>query len=100
MILTGAPISAKDAREWHICSSIFPRARLLEETLKIAAMIAKHSQIAAGFAKRSVLASQEGGLQNGLDHERSLFIGLMGTQDKKEGVKAFLEKRASKFTNQ
>jgi len=47
-----------------------------------------------------VNASQEGGLQNGLDHERSLFIGLMGTQDKKEGVKAFLEKRSAKFTNQ
>ena len=100
MILTGAPISAKEAREWHICSSIFPRSKLIEETLSIAGKIAKHSQVAAGFAKRSVNASQEGGLQNGLDHERSLFIGLMGTQDKKEGVKAFLEKRSAKFTNQ
>lgn len=100
MILNGAPISAKEAREWHVCSQVLPRDKLLEETMKLATKIASNSQMAAAFGKRAVNQSYESGLQGGLDHERSLFIGLMGTSDKKEGVKAFLEKRPAKFTNQ
>ncbi|TNV76321.1 hypothetical protein FGO68_gene5784 [Halteria grandinella] len=100
MILSGVPISAKEAKEWHICSQVFPREKLTEEALKLAGKIAAHSQMAAAFAKRGVNQAYESGLQGGLDHERSLFIGLMGTSDKKEGVKAFLEKRAPKFSNQ
>jgi len=43
MILTGDPISAKEAREWHLCSSVFPREKLIEEALSLAARIARHS---------------------------------------------------------
>lgn len=43
MVLTGAPIAAKDAREWHICSQVHPREKLTEEALKLATKIAAHS---------------------------------------------------------
>jgi enoyl-CoA hydratase len=99
MILTGAPISAKEAKEWHIVTSVHSREKLVEETLNLAKKIAAQSQISAAFAKRAISQAYESSLQGGLDHERSLFIGLMGTADKKEGVKAFLEKRPAKFTN-
>jgi enoyl-CoA hydratase/carnithine racemase len=100
MILTGVPISAKEAREWHIVSQVHPRDKIIEQALDLAAKIAAHSQMAAAFAKRGVNAAFESALSAGLDHERSLFIGLMGTSDKKEGVEAFLQKRPPKFQNQ
>eukprot|EP00347_Sterkiella_histriomuscorum_P013507 403364453 len=99
MILTGTPISAQEAKEYKIVSQVFPRATILEDALKLAHKIAQYSQLAAGAAKRSINASYETNLQAGNDHERSLFIGLLGTNDKKEGIQAFMEKRTPKFTN-
>ena len=78
---------------------MFPREKLIEEALNLAKKIAAHSQIAAGIAKRAVSQAYESGLSAGIDHERSLFIAVMSSSDKKEGVKAFLEKRPPKFTN-
>ena len=100
MILTGSPISAKEAMDWHILTHVYPRDKLIDETWAIAKKIAQHSQIACSFAKRAILASQDTHLAAGLEHERSLFIGLMNTHDKKEGVQAFLDKRPPKFINQ
>lgn len=54
MILTGAPISAKEAKEWHIVTNVYPKDKLLEEAINLAKKITPHSQIAAAFAKRSV----------------------------------------------
>jgi enoyl-CoA hydratase len=51
------------------------------------------------FGKRAVNTAFEVGITQGNEHERSLFMGLLETNDKKEGVKAFLEKRKPKFTN-
>ena len=99
MVMTGTSISAKEAKDYRIVNSVHPRDTLLEETLKIAKKIAEHSQMAAGAAKRAINNSFETGLQAGNDHERSLFISLLSTDDKKEGVKAFLEKRPPKFVN-
>jgi len=80
-------------------NSIHPKDKLLEETTKLASKIAAYSALAAVSAKRAVLASFETHLQGGMDHERSLFMGLLNTHDKKEGVKAFFEKRPPKFNN-
>ena len=71
----------------------------METATNLANKIAKKSQIAAGFTKRSVKYAFEVGESAAIDHERSLFIASMATKDKAEGVKAFLEKRAAKFTN-
>ena len=72
----------------------------MESTLQLANKIAQKSQVAAGFTKRAVKYALEVGESAALDHERSLFIASMATKDKKEGVKAFLEKRPAKFTNE
>jgi enoyl-CoA hydratase len=54
MILSGTPISAKEAKEWHIATNVVPSDKLIEESLSLAKKIASHSQIAAAFAKRAV----------------------------------------------
>lgn len=72
----------------------------METALAIASKIAKKSQVAAAFTKRAVKYSLEVGESAAIDHERSLFIASMATKDKAEGVKAFLDKRPAKFTNE
>ena len=54
MILSGAPITAREAWEWRIVNNVFPREKLLEETFNLAKKIAAHSQVSAAFAKRAV----------------------------------------------
>jgi enoyl-CoA hydratase/carnithine racemase len=80
-------------------SQVHPKEKLLEEAYKTAQKIAQFSQIAVAFGKRAINSSQEVGVTQGNEHERSLFIGLMSTNDKREGITAFLEKRKPKFTH-
>ena len=100
MCLTGEPISAADALKWGLVSQVVPHEKLLATAQSLAAKIAKKSQVASAFTKRAVKYALEVGETAAIDHERSLFIASMATADKKEGVKAFLEKRPAKFTNQ
>lgn len=100
MCLTGEPISAQDALKSGLVSQVVPKDKLMETATNLAAKIAKKSQVAAALTKRSVKNSLEVGETAAIDHERSLFIAAMATKDKAEGVKAFLEKRSAKFTNQ
>ena len=100
MILTGEPISAEDALKWGLISQLHPdQATLMEAAFTLARKIASKSQVAAAFAKRAVQYSSNVGETAGMDHERSLFIASMGTEDKKEGTKAFIEKRKAKWTD-
>ena len=66
----------------------------------MAELIASKSQVAAAFAKRAVNTAFEVGLSAGNDSERNMFIALMATHDKQEGVSAFLNKRKPKFLDQ
>ena len=100
MVLTGAPIKADEALKWGLVSQVHPHDKLLEEVMKTAKQIASQSQLAAAAAKRSVLASQDMGLQAALKSERNLFISLMSTHDKREGVDAFMAKRKPNFKNE
>ena len=79
MILSGMTISAKEAKDWHIATSVHSREKLIEETLLLARKISAFSQITASFSKRAVNQSMESGLQGSIEHERSLIIGLMVT---------------------
>lgn len=100
MCLTGEQINAADALKWGLVSQVFPdNEKLLEGAFALAKKIASKSQIAAGFAKRAVRQSLEVGENAGMDHERSLFIALMATNDKQEGTRAFIEKRKPQFTD-
>lgn len=98
-MLSGDPITAQDAHKWHIVSRVVPKEALKDETMKLAKKIASHSQIAAAVCKRAINASFESGLSAGIEHERSLFMSLLSTNDKKEGTAAFQAKRPAKFTN-
>ena len=90
MILTGDPITAQEAHKWRLVSAVYPKDQLIPEAIKLAQRIARHSTIATSFAKRAIRQSLELGETSAIDHERSLFIALMNTHDKTEGVNAFL----------
>jgi len=74
-----------------------PPGKYLEEATKLATEIASKAPLAVRSAKAAISASQEAGLSSGLERERSLFYALFGTEDKKEGMTAFLEKRKPNF---
>jgi enoyl-CoA hydratase len=98
MILTGATITADEAKAWGLVNRVVPPGKYLEEATKLASEIASKGPLAVRSAKQAVLASQEKGLSEGLEVESSLFNQLFGTDDKKEGMSAFLEKRKPNFT--
>ena len=83
MVLSGEPISGAEALKWGLVSQCLPDNKaLLEAAFTIANKIASKSQIASGFAKRAVRQSLELGENAGMDHERTLFMALMATNDK------------------
>jgi len=73
---------------------------LLDEAIKLGQKISNHSGIATSFAKRAIRQSFELGESSAIDHERTLFIAMMNTHDKVEGVSAFLQKRKPNFKNE
>jgi enoyl-CoA hydratase/carnithine racemase len=97
MILTGGTISAEEAKALRLVNRIVPPGKYLEEALKLASEIASKAPIAVQAAKEAIAASQEMGLSSGLELGRTLFYDLFGTEDKKEGMSAFLEKRKPNF---
>lgn len=98
MILTGATISAEEAKALGLVNRVVPAGKYLEEATKLASEIASKAPIAVRSAKEAIAASQEMGLSSGLELGRTLFYDLFDTEDKKEGMSAFLEKRKSNFT--
>ncbi|MEI8237681.1 MAG: enoyl-CoA hydratase-related protein, partial [Methylococcaceae bacterium] len=73
--------------------------KLMEETLGAALMICGYSQVATRAAKESVNRAFESGLSDGVMFERRLFHALFATQDQKEGMDAFVNKRPAVFVN-
>jgi enoyl-CoA hydratase len=98
MCLTGRMMGAEEAERSGLVSRIVPAASLVEEALKIAAEIAAMPPLAAIAVKEMVNAAFEGGLAQGINFERRLFHGLFGTEDQKEGMAAFVEKRPGNWT--
>jgi enoyl-CoA hydratase/carnithine racemase len=97
MILTGGTISAEEAKALGLVNRVVPPGKYLEEATKLASEIASKAPIAVRSAKEAIAASQEIGLTAGLELGRKLFYDLFGTEDKKEGMSAFLEKRKPNF---
>jgi enoyl-CoA hydratase len=92
LILTGRTIDAQEAFALGLVSKVVPAAEYLEEAKRVAREIASKSPIAVRAAKEAVLAALSG-LEQGLAFERKSFYLLFDTEDKKEGMQAFLEKR-------
>jgi len=98
MILTGEPMSAAEARDRGLVARVVPDELAVEDALSLAAQIATKSPIALRLAKEAVNAAYEMGLTEALAHERRLFYLLFATEDQKEGMAAFMEKRTPEFT--
>ncbi len=97
-ILSGNIYSAQEAAEAGLVSKVVPAAQVLNEAKKLALTIVEKSPIALAAAKKAILASLDLPLTEGLQKERQLFYQLFDTQDQKEGMQAFLEKRKPNFT--
>ncbi len=98
MVLTGEPISAADAERAGLVARISPDELVVEDALALAATIATKSPLALRVAKEAINAAYEMSLTDALAHERRLFYLLFASEDQKEGMAAFLEKRTPDFT--
>ena len=97
MVLTGKFISADDALKAGLINKVVPVEVYLDEAVKLAKEIAQQSPIAVRLAKESVLKAFESGLQEGLYFERKNFYMCFASEDQKEGMNAFVEKRKPEF---
>ena len=100
MALTGRMMDAVEAERAGLVSRVVALDKLMEEALGAALVIANFSQIAVMAAKESVNRAFEGSLSDGVMFERRLFHALFATQDQKEGMDAFVNKRTANFTHQ
>ena len=97
MVLTGKFISAEEALSAGLINRVVPTELYLEEAVKMAKEITVQSPIAIRLAKESVLKAFDSGLQEGLYFERKNFYMCFASEDQKEGMKAFVEKRKPVF---
>lgn len=97
MCLTARMMDAAEAERAGLVSRVVPVDKLMDETMAAAATIASMSLPAVMMVKESVNRAYETPLSEGILHERRLFHATFGTQDQKEGMKAFLEKRLPNF---
>ncbi len=98
MCLTGRMMDAAEAEQAGLVARVVPVADLIEEAVKAAETIAGMAPLATLAVKEMVNAAFETTLQQGVVFERRLFHGLFGSEDQKEGMAAFVEKRPGKWT--
>ncbi len=97
LALTGRMMDAAEAERSGLVSRVVPLDKLMEETLGAALVICEYSQLAVMAAKESVNRAFESGLSDGVMFERRLFHALFATEDQKEGMDAFVNKRKPVF---
>jgi enoyl-CoA hydratase len=97
MVLNGRFLTAEEAYRFGLVNRVVPSELYLEEAVKLAAEIAARAPVAIRLAKEAVNASFEMPLQSGMAHERRLFYLLFGTEDQKEGMDAFVNKRTASW---
>jgi enoyl-CoA hydratase/carnithine racemase len=97
LVLTGRRIDAHEAARIGIVNAVVRRREWLERALELAHRIASRPPIAARLAKQAVLAAEETAMSAGLETERRLYEIAMATEDRIEGMDAFLEKRKPRF---
>lgn len=97
LILTGRPFTANEAHQLGLVNKVAPVELFLEEAKAMAKEIAKKSPIAVKLAKESIMKTFETTLNEGLQFERKNFYMLFSSEDQKEGMKAFMEKRQASF---
>ena len=98
LILTGRTLTAQDACALGLVARVVPVEVCLDEARRLAREIAAQPPVAVRLAKEAVLQAFETTLSGGLEFERTCFHLLFGSEDKREGIHAFLEKRPPNFT--
>jgi enoyl-CoA hydratase/carnithine racemase len=96
-VLTGKRFDAETARAMGLVNKVAKKDKWLEEAMALAQTVAERPPIAARLAKQAVIAAEETALTAGLENERRLYELAMATEDRVEGMMAFLEKREPKF---
>jgi enoyl-CoA hydratase len=97
-VLTGEPVRAVDAERMGLVNRVVPAGTQLDEAKRLAQLIATRPPLAVRLGKEAVNQAMEVGLAPGLEFERKLFYLLFASEDKREGMRAFLEKRPGRFT--
>jgi len=97
-VLTGEPVAAIDAERIGLVNRVVPVGAQLDEALRLANLIAARPPLAVRLGKEAVNQAMEVGLSAGLEFERKLFYLLFASEDKREGMRAFLEKRPGRFS--
>jgi enoyl-CoA hydratase len=97
MILTGRTMDAAEAERTGLVSRVVPAAKLLDEALAVASRIAEMSRPSVMIGKEAVNRAYETSLAEGIRFERRVFHSLFATEDQKEGMAAFIEKRKPRF---
>jgi enoyl-CoA hydratase len=99
LILTGRMMDAAEAERSGLVARVVPAANLMDEAMKVAETIANMSLPSVLAGKEAVNRAFESGLAEGMAFERRIFHSLFATEDQKEGMKAFVEKRQPKWKN-
>ena len=97
LILTGNMISAEKAERWGLVNIVTNENELKEKTMKLANQIAEKTPFAIERAKRSIKAASIMTMKEGLKFEQELFVECFKSEDGKEGIRAFVEKRKPQF---
>ena len=98
MILNDRKLTAQEALQYGLVNRVVPVSDYLNEALKLAEEIAARAPLAIRSAKRAINHSYESFLTNGLAEERQIFYNLFNSEDQKEGMKAFIEKRKANWS--
>ncbi|KAE8744633.1 hypothetical protein FOCC_FOCC008762 [Frankliniella occidentalis] len=97
--LSGNQFSAEEAEKMGLVSKIFPADKLVDEAVKLGEKISSHSPLIIALCKESVNKAFETSLAEGLSFEKRIFHATFSTKDQQEGMDAFVEKRAPKWTS-
>lgn len=97
MVLTGEPFTAQEMAAHGLVNRVVPKGEHLNEAIKLAKVVAERPPVAVRLAKEAVLAAFETALEEGLEIERKNFFLLFATEDMREGMRAFMEKRPPEF---
>jgi enoyl-CoA hydratase/carnithine racemase len=97
LVLTGRRIGAEEAHRLGIVNQVVPADGWLERAVELAGVVARRPPLAVRMGKQAVLAAEETSLSGGIEAERRLFELAFATEDRVEGMRAFLEKRRPDF---
>lgn len=98
LILGATPFTARQALEWGMVNAVHPPQRLMPAVMEVAARIAGNAPVAVRQAKRAIHGGLQTDLASGLALEVQAYERMISTQDRREGIDAFNEKRQPKFT--